>query len=158
MLFALSTMTFQKHKDEEARRDQYAAAMEWCKTEGRGAYAAASRTVIDDKGRVVNVWPLISESGLGRRLKDPSLNDNPWSSRSALTPEEVVSIVETCIELNNHAQGVTREKLGELVVHSLSQPALGAQCGPQLHTAFGKREKDPQGWWTTARVVQQILC
>ena len=74
----------QKHKEEEARRKQYAEAMSWCSDQGKGTYAAANRTFLDPKDRKMPAWPLISESGLGRRLKDSTLSEHLYSNRSAL--------------------------------------------------------------------------
>ena len=52
-------------------------------------------------------------------------NDNPFARLSARTPQEERDLVETCKELNSHAQGLDRKHLGSLAIDCLKlRPVL----------------------------------
>ena len=65
-------IAMQHYQEEQARAQQYAQAMEWCKTNGKGAWAAAHR--VDHDG--TRLWPLINHGCLGQRLAGRVDNEN----------------------------------------------------------------------------------
>ena len=105
----------ERFKQEAARTEQLKEAVAWCKENNKKGYPASHR--MDDQGNWY--WPLVTEGSCNRRLAGAVDVDHPFSSRAVLTPEEEHDLVETCKELNKHAQGVDREQLGKMVYDSL---------------------------------------
>ena len=103
-------------KNEEARRTQYAEAMEFCNGDASKAYSASMQRA--DDGEAPR-WPLISYRGLHDRLLGKVDNAQPFAHSAVLTVAEEAAIVEACKDLNRHGQGIGRSELGQLVLESL---------------------------------------
>ena len=103
-------------KKEEARRNQYAEAMQYCNGDASKAYSASVQRA--DDGEALR-WPLISYLGLHVRLLGKVDNAQPFAHSAVLTVAEEADIVEACKDLNRHGQGIGRKELGELVLESL---------------------------------------
>eukprot|EP00966_Prymnesium_polylepis_P147644 3410976-Prymnesium_polylepis.1 len=123
-----------RHKHEADRVVQLREAVEWCREHDKRGYVAQHRK--DDEGSLV--WPLAKTSSINRRLDGIVDNDHPFAAHSVLTPTEEADLVATCKELGAHAQGVTREQLGKMVLDSLIlRPVLneGREFTPLSHNA-----------------------
>ena len=96
-------------KNEEARRTQYAEAMEYCNGDASKAYSASVQR--DDDGEAPR-WPLISYRGLHDRLLGKVDNAQPFAHSAVLTVAEEAAIVEACKDLNRHHRRTVRERVG----------------------------------------------
>ena len=137
-------------KNEEERRRQLDAAIEWSRTNGKKTgYPAVHLT--DDDGK--KVWPLISEGSVNRRLAGQVDSNNPFHKHQALTPQEERDLVETCKELNLHGQGIKREHLGKLAIDMLNlRPILNVGRDYTPLSANAKRmveRGEPSADWFT---------
>ena len=93
-------------KNEEARRSQYAEAMEYCNGDASKAYSASMQRA--DDGEAPR-WPLISYRGLHDRLLGKVDNAQPFAHSAVLTVAEEAAIVEACKDLNRHHRRTVRE-------------------------------------------------
>ena len=109
----------ERFKQEAAHTQQLKEAVAWCKANTKKGYPASHR--VDDQDK----WYCVLAAGdrgpqlCNRRLSGAVDVDHPFPSCAVLTPEEEHDLVETCKELNKHAQGVDREQLGKMVYDSL---------------------------------------
>ena len=121
-------------REQEAKKEQHAAALAWCAEKDKGAYAAVNATDADGKA----LWPLITRTSLQQRIHgDTDYQDLHASSRTLTTKEEE-GLVEVCKLLNRHGQGIDRAHLGRLVIDSLVlRPTLnkGRAYMPLSHNA-----------------------
>ena len=136
-------------KKEEARRNQYAEAMEYCNGDASKAYSASVQRV--DDGEALR-WPLISYRGLHDRLLGKVDNAQPFAHSAVLTVAEEADIVEACKDLNRHGQGIGRKELGKLVLESLELRPLVNRGRKYTPLSFNAKEmlqsaKVHQSWF-----------
>ena len=121
-------------REQQAKKEQYAAALAWCAEKEKGATAAVNAK--DEDGKFF--WPLISKTSLQRRLTGDTDWQDPHASSRTLTIKEEEDLVEVCKLLNRHGQGIDRAHLGRLVLDSLTlRPTLnkGRDYVPLSHNA-----------------------
>ena len=147
---------------------QYDAAIAWIADAPEGvkrtAYSAVQQQ--DDSGKAL--WPLISKSGLERRISGSVDNSNVYRKFDALTPGELKDIVEYCGQMNAHGQGIDRKELGERVMEILTlRPILNKgrnymplNANAQKILAAGGPQ---QGWFVdffsnNPRLSERVAC
>ena len=121
-------------REQEAKKEQHAAALAWCAEKDKGAYAAVNATDADGKA----LWPLITRTSLQQRIHGDTDYQDPHASSRTLTTKEEEGLVEVCKLLNRHGQGIDRAHLGRLVIDSLVlRPTLnkGRAYMPLSHNA-----------------------
>ena len=123
----------ERFKQEAARTQQLKEAVAWCEANNKKGYPASHR--VDDQDKWY--WPLVTEGSCNRRLSGAVDVDHPFPSCAVLTPEEEHDLVETCKELNKHAQGVDCEQLGKMVYDSLLLRAE-LNAGPRQHPSLAR--------------------
>ena len=79
-------------REQQAKKEQYAAALAWCAEKEKGAFAAVNAKDADGKA----VWPLISRTSLQRRIDGDTAWDDPFAHARTLTPKEEEDLVEVC--------------------------------------------------------------
>ena len=82
------------HREQQAKKEQYAAALAWCTEKEKGAFAAVNAKDADGKA----VWPLISRTSLQRRIDGDTEWQEPHASSRTLTTKEEDNLVKVCTE------------------------------------------------------------